>query len=93
MEPQPNDLKAIRVLYLAVLAGQVIFALIVTVLVETGFLSTGNHSLTSVMQVTILVIAAGAITASIFLFRKQLSVLIRNRIWGKKSKNIVPCSS
>ena len=84
MEPQPNDLKSIRILYLALLAGQVIFALIVTLLVETGLLSGGNSSLTQKMQIAIIVIAAGAIPASIFLFRKQLSDINSEEDLGKK---------
>jgi hypothetical protein len=73
MEPQPNYLKAIRILYLALLIGQIMFSLIVTVLVETGVISYGMNSLTSVMQVAIIVMAAVAIPASFFLFRKRLS--------------------
>jgi hypothetical protein len=84
MEPQPNDLKAIRILYLALLAGQVLFALIVTVLVETGMLSTGIKSLTPMLQVAIVVISVGAIPASFFLFRKRLSDIDPEEDLGKK---------
>lgn len=73
MEPQPNDLKAIRILYFAMLAGQVIFAAIVTTLVETGVLSNRMSSVTMFMQVAIIVIAACTIPASFFLFRKRLA--------------------
>jgi len=73
MEPQPNELKAIRILYLALLAGQIAFAIIVTVLVESGILSTGNNSLTPFMQVAIIVIVAAAIPASFFIFRNRLA--------------------
>jgi hypothetical protein len=84
MEPQPNDLKAIRILYLALLAGQVIFALIVTVLVETGTLAGGNNLLTTILQVALIVMAAGAIPASFFLFRKRLSDINPEEELGKK---------
>src|SRR5580698_5084632 len=84
MEPQPNDLKAIRILYFALLAGQILFALIVTVLVETGIISNGMNSLTSVIQVAIIVIAAVAIPASFFLFRKRLSDIGPEEDLGKK---------
>jgi hypothetical protein len=73
MDPQPNDLKAIRILYFAMLAGQVIFAAIVTTLVETGVLSNGIDSVSFIMQVVIIVIAACAIPASFILFRKRLA--------------------
>ncbi len=49
MEPRPNDMKAIRILYTALLVGQMLFALIVTVQVETGMLSNGINSLTPVL--------------------------------------------
>jgi hypothetical protein len=84
MEPQPNDLKAIRILYLALLAGQILFALIVTVLVETGMLSTGMNSLTPLLQVAVVVIAAVTIPASFFLFRKRLSGIDPEDDLGKK---------
>jgi hypothetical protein len=84
MEPQPNDLKAIRILFFALLIGQVIFALIVTVLVETGVLGTGDHELTPIMQVSIIVIAATTIPASFFLFRKRLAVINPEEELGKK---------
>jgi hypothetical protein len=73
MEPQPNDLKAIRVLYFALLAGQVLFALIVTILVEAGILSNSLQSVTLLFQVAVLVIAATTVPASFFLFRKRLA--------------------
>jgi len=73
MEPQPNELKAIRILYLALLIGQIIFAVIVTVLNESGILSIKNDSLVLPLQVIVLLFAAGGIAASIFLFRKKLS--------------------
>jgi hypothetical protein len=73
MEPQPNDLKAIRILYFAMLAGQVIFAVIVTTLVETGILSRGMNSVTVFMQVAVILFAAVAIPASLILFRKRLA--------------------
>jgi hypothetical protein len=73
MEPKPNDLKAIRVLYFALLAGQLLFTLIVTILVETGILSNGFRSVTLFFQVAVLVIAAATIPAAFFLFRRRLS--------------------
>jgi hypothetical protein len=84
MEPRPNDLKAIRILYIALLAGQILFALIVTILVETGMLSTGINSLTPVLQVAIILIAAVAIPASFFLFRKRLTEIDPEENLGKK---------
>jgi len=73
MEPQPNELKAIRILYLALLIGQLVFAVIVTVLIESGILSIRNDSLVIPLQVIVLLFAVGGIAASIFLFRKKLS--------------------
>ena len=90
MEPRPNDLKAIRILYLAMLAGQVLFALTVTVLVETGQLSNGMNSLTPLLQVAVVVIAAVTIPASFFLFRKRLSDINPEEDLGKNSKNTAP---
>jgi hypothetical protein len=84
MDPQPNDLKAIRILYLAMLAGQVIFAAIVTTLVETGILSDGINSITALMQVAIIVIAACLIPASFFLFRKRIADINPEEELGKK---------
>jgi hypothetical protein len=84
MDPQPNYLKAIRILYLALLAGQIIFALLVTVLVEAGILSNGMNSLTPIMQVAIIVLAAVAIPASFFLFRNRLSEINPDEDLGKK---------
>ena len=84
MEPTPDDLKAIRILYLAMLAGQVIFAAIVTTFVETGVLSNGIHSVTLIFQVAILVIAAGAIPASFILFRKRLAEISPEEDLAKK---------
>lgn len=86
MDPQPtaNDLKAIRVLYFAMLAGQVIFAIIVTTMVLSGVLSNGMNSLTVVMQVAIIVIAAAAIPASFLLFRKRLADINPEEDLGKK---------
>ena len=84
MEPRPNDLKAIRILYLAMLAGQVLFALIVTVLVEADMLSNGINSLTPILQVAVILIAAVTIPASFFLFRKRLSEINPEENLGKK---------
>jgi hypothetical protein len=85
MDPQPTDLKAIRVLYFAMLAGQVIFAFIVTMLIESGILpSHGKDTFTLVMQVAIIVIAAGAIPASFLLFRKRLADINPEEDLGKK---------
>lgn len=84
MEPQPSDLKAIRILFFALLIGQVLFALIVTVMIETGILGSGDHELTPFLVVAIIVIAAGAIPASFFLFRKRLAVINPEEELGKK---------
>jgi hypothetical protein len=84
METNPNDLKAIRILYFAMLTGQVLFALIVTILVETGILSNGNHSLTPLLLDALIVIATVTILASVFLFRKRLSDLNPEEELGKK---------
>jgi len=84
MEPQNNDLRAIRILYFALLIGQLIFALIVTVLVETGILGTGNHELGPVMQVAIIVIAATTVPAAFYLFRKRLADINPEEELGKK---------
>jgi hypothetical protein len=84
MEPQPNDIKAIRVLYLALLAGQLLFAILVAVLVETGVLSNGVQSVTSIFQVAVLVIAATTVPASFFLFRKRLSDISSEEPLDKK---------
>ena len=73
MEPGPNDLKAIRILYIALLISQIVFATIVIVLVETGIVSIHNDSLNLSLQIAVLVLIAAAIPASIFLFRKRLS--------------------
>jgi hypothetical protein len=75
MEPQPNDLKAIRILYFAMLIGQVFFASIITVLVEAGFATGNNNSLITMGQVAVIVIAAVLVPASFFLFRKRLSII------------------
>jgi hypothetical protein len=84
MEPKPNDLKAIRVLYFALLAGQLLFTLIVTLLVETGILSNGFQSVTLMFQVAVLVIAATTIPASFLLFRKRLSDVSAEEALDKK---------
>jgi hypothetical protein len=47
---QPYDLKAIRILYPSMLVGLVLFAIIVTVMVETGMLSNSMHSMTPVSR-------------------------------------------
>ena len=73
MEPNSDDIKAIRILYLAMLAGKVLFAAIVTTLIETGILSNGMSTLTIMMQVAVIVFAAAAIPASFILFRKRLA--------------------
>jgi len=84
MELQPNELKAIRILYLAMLAGQVVFAAIVTTLVETGILSRGLDSVTLVMQIAIFVFAAISIPASFILFRKRMADIGPEEDLGKK---------
>jgi hypothetical protein len=84
METQTKELKAIRILYFALLTGQILFALIVTVLVETGILSNGIHSLTPILQVAVIAIAAVTIPASFFVFRKRLSDLNPEEELGKK---------
>jgi hypothetical protein len=84
MEPQPNDIKAIRVLYFALLAGQLLFAILVSVLVETGVLSNGVQSVTSIFQVAVLVIAATTVPASFFIFRKRLSDVSAEKTLDKK---------
>jgi hypothetical protein len=84
METTSNDLKAIRILYFALLIGQLLFAIIVTVLVETGLLSNGIRSLTPLLQVAIIIIAAVAIPVSFFLFRRRLADLNPEEELGKK---------
>ena len=58
-------------MYFAMLVGQVIIALIVTVLVETGIASIKNNSLMPLIQVAAIVIAAVSISASFFIFRNR----------------------
>jgi hypothetical protein len=72
MEPQPNELKAIRILYLALLIGQLVFAVIVTVLIESGILSIRNDSMVIPLQVIVLLFA-GRDCCFHFLFGKRLS--------------------
>lgn len=84
MEAQPNDLKAIRILYLAMLAGLVLFAIIVTVMVETDMLSNGIHSMTPILQVAVILLAVVTIPASFILFRKRLSDIDPEEELGKK---------
>jgi hypothetical protein len=73
METRTNDLKAIRILYFAMLAGQLLFAITIIALVETGFVTGNNNSLLPIGQVAVIVIAIVSIPASFFLFRKRLS--------------------
>ena len=84
MEPQPNDLKAIRILFFALLIGQLIFAIIVTTLIESGLLSGGNYTVTSVMQVALIVITVVTVPASFILFRKRLALINPEDELGKK---------
>jgi hypothetical protein len=56
MEPQPSDLKSIRILFFALLIGQVIFTLIVAALIETGLLSSGNNAVTTMLLVAVIVL-------------------------------------
>ncbi len=84
MEPQNNDVKAIRILFFALLAGQVVFALIVTALIETGLLGSGNITVTYIMQVVVIVISITTIPTSFILFRKRLAAINPEDEPGKK---------
>ena len=84
MEPQPSDLKAIRVLFFALLIGQVTFALIMAALIETGLLAKGNYAVSTVMLVVIIVLTVTTIPASFILFRKRLTDINPEDALGKK---------
>jgi hypothetical protein len=64
MEPQTNELKSIRILFFALLAGQLVFALLITVLVESGLLSSGINNITIVLQVAVMAMALTTVPAS-----------------------------
>jgi hypothetical protein len=84
MEPQPNDVKAIRVLFFALLAGQLAFALIITALVEAGLLAGGNNEVSNILLVAVVVLAATTVPASFILFRKRLAAINPEDQLGKK---------
>lgn len=73
MEPQPNELKALRIMFFAMLIGQILFGLIVTVLVETGIMSNGMDDMVSIFRIGLILIIAACIPASFVLFRKRLT--------------------
>lgn len=78
MEPQPNELKALRIMFFALLIGQILFGLIVTVLVETGIMSNGMDDLTSVFRIGLILIITACIPVSFILFRKRLTEINSN---------------
>jgi hypothetical protein len=84
MEPQPNDVKAVRVLFFALLAGQLAFALIVTALVEAGFLASGNNEVTTILLVAVIVLAITAVPASYVFFKKRIAAINPEDELGKK---------
>jgi hypothetical protein len=84
MQTQPNEIKAIRILYLAMLAGQVIFALFATILVETGVVYIGNNSMLPLLQVALIAIAVLTISASFFVFRNRISDIQPEEELGKR---------
>jgi hypothetical protein len=84
MEPRTNDLKAIRILYFAMLIGQLLFAITIIILVESGFVTGNNISIIPIGQVAVIVITIVSIPASFFLFRKRLSEIEPEEELGKK---------
>jgi hypothetical protein len=72
MEPGPNDIKAIRILFYAFLAGQLLFTGIVIVINNMRDIPT-HTAYISVMQIFAIGFAVVLIPTSFFFFRKQLS--------------------
>jgi hypothetical protein len=69
----PNALKALLILHKAMLAGQVIFALISFYIVYTGLFTPGLFYLNQVLQVAAIAIIAGGLYIGNLLFKKKLS--------------------
>ena len=67
-----NFFKPLRIVYIALLAGQVFFLVIITALVEAGGVRLQIDLFGQLLKVIIGVIALGSVIAGAFLYRKKL---------------------
>ncbi|MBS1598265.1 MAG: hypothetical protein JST75_08565 [Bacteroidetes bacterium] len=84
MESKANDLKTIQILYKALLAGQLIFAAIITFLVTTGRAPSQSTSASNVFLIVAVVVALACIPAGYILFRQRIEVVKQQNDFSAK---------
>lgn len=74
-----NDLRALKIMHTALLAGQILFGAVAFFLVYTGRFSSSGKDIEKILQVVVIIFCGAGFYYSKFLFKKKL-LLIRESV-------------
>jgi hypothetical protein len=75
MESKANDLRAIQILYKALLVGQILFAAIALFVVESGRFTLHNAELGNILLIVAVILSVGGVAFSYSLFEKRMEIV------------------